>query len=217
MISKVVLVKNGKIDVADDGAPQFIKSFISTNDVYLTDEGLALKQFLKGLQTYVDESVPETSQKSAKFIQRFGDWFKKYGDRYQETLSFNLLENAMKRMEGKSQANLGTAAMQFYCSLDALSPKASNFVSANLFGPAKRNVVKASKIMEGEAGLPIIARDVDAAVNAFVAYHKRVYKPSDDKRLYKQVLQLVLMKRNAKEMKETVALKWTLFFKILLQ
>jgi len=114
MISKVVLIREGVIDVADEGAPQLIKSFISTNDVYLNDKGKAMKQYLKGLQTYVDESTPVTSRKSAKFIERFGDWFAKYGDKYQETLSFNLLENAMKRMEGKSQANLGTAAMQFY-------------------------------------------------------------------------------------------------------
>ena len=63
-------------------------------------------------------------------------------------LSFNLLENSMKHMKCKSQANLGTAAMEFYCSLDVLSPNASIFISASMFGPTKRNVVKASKNME---------------------------------------------------------------------
>ena len=45
MISKVVLIREGVIDVADEGAPQLIKSFISTNDAYLNDKGKAMKQY----------------------------------------------------------------------------------------------------------------------------------------------------------------------------
>ena len=38
------------IDVAEEGAPKLIKCFTITNNVYFTDKGLLLKQYLKGLQ-----------------------------------------------------------------------------------------------------------------------------------------------------------------------
>jgi hypothetical protein len=147
---------------------------------YFNEEGKKLRLFLLEVKVYIACNIENAAPSDADiFIRNFPCWYKLYGDKFRDSLLFDLLQVAMKRIAGISNSPVGPKVMNFNYMKGAKSPQTARMVSASLYGPAFRNIRKGTNILDANLGKPIIARDIEEAAEVFVSHHKRHFEKSD--------------------------------------
>ena len=81
---------------------------------------------------------------STSFITQFEVFFNNY-PQFEETTICDLIKNAMNRFAGDKNTRLPSSVHNLFMVLYTLSPKAANLLSANVFGPTTRNMMRACK------------------------------------------------------------------------
>jgi hypothetical protein len=139
-----------------------MKNFVDHNsDSGWSKARMALVNKLKTEMKYY-EKVKSLKDSEAKAVvvdsfegrvpsqQNFLDNFRKFynaesvKEPQQQNLVFLLLQALLEKLNGNSRAQYGEKLLNFYLVVHSMSPKASEFVTANLPGVSKRQIQRVS-------------------------------------------------------------------------
>ena len=124
---------------------------------------------------------PKNSYNSNDFINnQFAPFYAKHGDKFKSSLLYHLLLHMMNTLKGKGKTHCGDDMMNFFMLVDSVSPKAARVVSANLFGPNRRNIIKYARKVDLENDTSLIIRRRSNELRKYVVeLVKKFFKQTD--------------------------------------
>ena len=179
-IADALDVLSGKISLKD-GLPA-MKAIKSTDSKYLTHEGVILRRFMLEFSSFYYDKVKigKPQRGSDKWFEKvLRPFYYKHKDKFLDDIIYQILVHGINRISGQTNSKLPDKLRDFYTAIAQRDPSLARLISANLHGPAWRNIQKNSKKLDQGIGLPIISRTKDDAAQILVEHHERFFDKSD--------------------------------------